>query len=395
MKTIKHILTILFILFYLFSFSQHEFVVEINKISGSYIETGPGIAGITYIYPDDRAFDESTGTFIFQNADSIHRLFSINVSNDSIINNPIINNFQTFQFDNTTHILYGLEQDNANNVKNFISINPVTGTYTKIGNSLSNSSMYGGGYSTFNKINHTYIFLDSSPYTLCSVNTSNGSVISNPNLSLATGEYLINFSFDNSTGILYGLLQDTNVGKYFLVTINPTTGANTRIGLGTTFGGGASSTIDEANQQYSYLYNDSIGYVITTLDMKTGNVVYNALIEHFNNNDNFYSLKYDNTLGKLYALHWGTNTPTNIAKNKEETDLKIYPNPTSGIFNLQINKIENIQIQIYDVYSKCIYQNKITSSNFQIDLGYQSSGVYFVQLITEQGITNKKLIIQK
>ncbi|HEY5123524.1 MAG TPA: hypothetical protein VIK14_07295, partial [Ignavibacteria bacterium] len=286
MKTIKYTLLILFNLFYSTTFSQGEFVVEINKTNGAFTKTGPAIAGITYIYPDDRTYDENTGTFIFPSSQINHSLYSINVSNGSIVNNPVIGNIQTFQFDNISNILYGIEQDNANNVKNFISINPVTGTYSQIGNSLPSSSTFSGNFSTFDKINHTYIFL-APPNILYSINATNGNIISNPSLVLASGESIVNFSFDNSSGILYGLLQDNNVQKYFLVTLNPTTGTNVRIGSGTTFGvGGGSSTIDETNQQYIYLYSSSTagGYVITTLDIATGNLTYNALVEPFTAN---------------------------------------------------------------------------------------------------------------
>ena len=279
MKNSKSILFVLYNLIYLVSFSQNgEFVIKIDRTTGTFIKTGPAIAGITYIYPDDRTYDENTGTFIFPSAQINHALYSIDVSNGSIVNNPIINNIKTFEFDNVSNILYGLEPDNGNSVKNFIAINTVTGAYTQIGNSLPGSSTFSGGFSTFNKTNHIYIFL-APPNILYSINAANGSVISNPSLSLATGENIVNFSFDNSSGILYGLLQDNTVQKFFLVTINTTTGINTRIGSGTTLGyGNGSSTIDEANQQYIYMYSNSGGYAITTLDISTGNVIYNNFI---------------------------------------------------------------------------------------------------------------------
>jgi hypothetical protein len=340
MKT-KYTPIILFSLFSFSTFSQGEYVVEIDRTNGSFTKTGPAIAGITWIYPDDRTFDENTGTFFFPSSQINHCLYSIDVSNGSIISNPIIGNISSFQFDNASNILYGLEQDNANNVKNFISINPVTGTYSQIGNSLPNSSMFSGGYSTFNKINHTYIFLD-FPNILYSINATNGNIILNPNLILASGESIVNFAFDNSANILYGLLQDYNNGNpiYFLVTIDPITGTNTRIGSGTNFGiGGGSSAVDEINQQYIYLYHNGIGgFEITTLDISTGNVIYHSLINPISGSDNVYSLKYDNNQGKLYSIHW-EDCNNSILSYFGPDLLAYYPFNNGSLIDLSINSL--------------------------------------------------------
>lgn len=90
-----------------------------------------------------------------------------------------------------------------------------------------------------------------------------------------------------------------------------------------------------------------------------------------------------------------TNTQTGITQYNTTTDINVYPNPTSGVINLQMTTFENVQIKIYNAYAGCIYQNSITSSNFQIDLSSQANGVYFMQIKTGESIINKKLIIQK
>jgi hypothetical protein len=262
------------------TFSQGEFVVEINRITGAFIKTGPAIAGITWIYPDDRTYNENTETFIFPSSEINHSLYSINLSNGTIVSNPPIQNIYAFQFDNASNILYGLESNDVDDVKYIVSINPVNGIYSRIGNPMPSSLHYSGNFSTFNKINHTFIFL-APPNILYSIN---GNIISSPVLPLALEESIINFSLDNSTEILYGLLLDNDIGKFFFVKINPLAGSVTKIGSGTTLGsGGGSSVIDEDNQQYIYMYSseDAGGYAITTMNIATGNVIYNTLIQGF------------------------------------------------------------------------------------------------------------------
>jgi hypothetical protein len=285
------------------SIAQGEFIIEIDRTDGSFIKTGPAITDVLTVYPDDRTYDENTGTFYFTSATLTHSILSIDVSDGSIVNNPLINNIKAFQFDNSTNILYALQNDNVNNLKNFISIDPATGNYSQIGNSIPGSSMFSGGYSAYNEVNHTYVFLN-PPNILYSINATNGSILSNPAWVLAQEEYIVNFTFDNSTGILYGILNDNILHQYFLCIINPATGTNTRIGPGTTFGtGNGSVAIDEANQQFIYMYSDG-GFKISTFDISTGMVLYNATLPLDFPADNAHGLEYDNIQGKLYSIHW-------------------------------------------------------------------------------------------
>lgn len=71
----------------------------------------------------------------------------------------------------------------------------------------------------------------------------------------------------------------------------------------------------------------------------------------------------------------------------------VYPNPTNGLFTLQMSKVEQVQVKIFNVIGECVYQNISISSNQQIDLTSQLSGIYTMQLRTEQGVINKKIVI--
>lgn len=97
--------------------------------------------------------------------------------------------------------------------------------------------------------------------------------------------------------------------------------------------------------------------------------------------------------GSAASAPYSITTITGIAENSFENVLKIYPNPTGGVINLQINQTKNTQIKIYNVLGECVYQNITSSSTVQIDLTSQSNGIYSIQVITAQGIENKEIVI--
>ena len=99
----------------------------------------------------------------------------------------------------------------------------------------------------------------------------------------------------------------------------------------------------------------------------------------------------DSTTSAPYSV----TTITGIAENILLTTINIYPNPTTGIFNLQMNRNENVQIKITNVLGNSVYQSNSTSPNCQIDLSSQANGVYFISIQTNEATANKKIVISR
>lgn len=75
--------------------------------------------------------------------------------------------------------------------------------------------------------------------------------------------------------------------------------------------------------------------------------------------------------------------------------IKVYPNPASGFFYLQINSFAGAQMKIYNVLGKCVYQQAGTLSRQQIDLSSHPDGIYFLSVTTAATSVTQKLIIQR
>jgi len=74
--------------------------------------------------------------------------------------------------------------------------------------------------------------------------------------------------------------------------------------------------------------------------------------------------------------------------------ISIFPNPTSGILN--VNAIEvNSSIEVINVIGEKVYSNTLVKGNNSIDLSGLSNGAYFVKLNSNNQITTKKVVLSK
>jgi hypothetical protein len=79
--------------------------------------------------------------------------------------------------------------------------------------------------------------------------------------------------------------------------------------------------------------------------------------------------------------------------NVQPTVSKIYPNPNNGSFEISLNNQVNYLCKIYDMLGTTIFSEFQPAS---VNLQWNPEGMYFVSIITENGIIeNHKLIIQK
>ena len=80
---------------------------------------------------------------------------------------------------------------------------------------------------------------------------------------------------------------------------------------------------------------------------------------------------------------------------QKKIELKVYPNPTSGELRVTSNELQVTNIEIFDVYGR----KQLSTLNSQlstqkIDISHLPAGIYFVKIITDTGVTVKKIVKQ-
>jgi uncharacterized repeat protein (TIGR03803 family) len=103
-------------------------------------------------------------------------------------------------------------------------------------------------------------------------------------------------------------------------------------------------------------------------------------------------------VGNIFSFQ---NTPNGIDGLNMSTEVKLYPNPNSGIFTIQETEVrnQNSVVEIYNMLGEKVYLTQYShlTTQISIDLSNQPSGIYLYRLLTETGnlVSAGKFIIQK
>lgn len=101
-----------------------------------------------------------------------------------------------------------------------------------------------------------------------------------------------------------------------------------------------------------------------------------------------------------YNINWfDISKPSGIFNGKTESKLKIFPNPGNGRFRISTGgeKDGKAMLGIMKVTGETIENRRVEflpNADLDMDLTHLSPGVYFIQIISEEGVSASKVLIQ-
>ncbi len=152
-------------------------------------------------------------------------------------------------------------------------------------------------------------------------------------------------------------------------------------------------TYDINNNKLSYIENGwdetSNSWTIQSEEYDT----YNA-----NNNILSYLFKYSNqgvVFEKDSTNYYYKNNSAGISQYSNlNNKISIYPNPSSGIFTIEINSTTKQIMQVYDINGRIVLTQTI-NGKATIDMTNLPAGVYNINLLSNEGVVNKRVVISK
>lgn len=90
--------------------------------------------------------------------------------------------------------------------------------------------------------------------------------------------------------------------------------------------------------------------------------------------------------------------PNSVSENSLVNSFSISPNPSSGIFTIQMDDVrgqmEDGKIEIYNTLVEMVFSSPITNDLMTIDLSKARKGIYFCTITTQSGTATRKIVIQ-
>ncbi len=104
-------------------------------------------------------------------------------------------------------------------------------------------------------------------------------------------------------------------------------------------------------------------------------------------------------IGESYGSASGECAVTDVKDiSTLENSINVFPNPSKGIFNINIEDLEikdAIEFSVYDISGKQILDKNTSDSNFKLDLSKQSKGIYYLRMNIQGQFLTKELILVK
>jgi hypothetical protein len=84
------------------------------------------------------------------------------------------------------------------------------------------------------------------------------------------------------------------------------------------------------------------------------------------------------------------NTSFEVGNN-----LKIYPNPTQNIVNIDLQDLDNASVEVYDINGRQLFTQKLNNTTTAINIENLASGVYLFKVSSSQGTATIKVVKQE
>lgn len=142
----------------------------------------------------------------------------------------------------------------------------------------------------------------------------------------------------------------------------------------------------------------TLEFTATSASPWDGQLWQQVSVDYTGQSFNYYAFAFafsSNWTGTSYGVYLDdlelTGTPSvGIEDIDISNQVNIYPSPTSGIFSIEAENIEKIEIT--NIMGQLIKQIKVNSNKNTIDLSSQPNGIYFIKVVTDKGSAREKIV---
>ena len=76
--------------------------------------------------------------------------------------------------------------------------------------------------------------------------------------------------------------------------------------------------------------------------------------------------------------------------------IKIFPNPANDVLTLNTGNLKNIQLELFDISGRKLFQQKVSYSQENVDVSSFANGVYICTITSNnQTVKREKIVISR
>lgn len=100
----------------------------------------------------------------------------------------------------------------------------------------------------------------------------------------------------------------------------------------------------------------------------------------------------DGTTKKVYSVTFAENS-VDIENISNEESLRIYPNPTTGVFNIENAAFS--EISVFNILGEKVAETISSTTEIKLDISNQPAGTYFVRITRDDKVITKKVVLTR
>jgi hypothetical protein len=89
-----------------------------------------------------------------------------------------------------------------------------------------------------------------------------------------------------------------------------------------------------------------------------------------------------------------TITNTGVKDNMLQSKVAVYPNPSNGVFTVELPQAKGYTFMVTDLSGKLVKQQTASVGNNVLDMTGAAKGVYFLKVVSEAGSAVRKIIVE-
>ena len=75
-----------------------------------------------------------------------------------------------------------------------------------------------------------------------------------------------------------------------------------------------------------------------------------------------------------------------------DSNVNLYPIPTNGTLNIDLNNLTNVSVSVYDINGRVILNKDLSGNENSVDLSNFQTGIYLFKIKSSEGEINKKVV---